>query len=93
MKKKMKKTLKIYNEDGDINKELEKEAIENTVQYMNEHMEKYNCENTKLETDNYNVGLECGYKDGYLAAAKSREKIIDKLKKENQKLKGTIKIR
>ena len=34
--------------------ELEKEAIENTVQYMNEHMEKYNCENTKLETDNYN---------------------------------------
>ena len=54
--------------------ELEKEAIENTVQYMNEHTEKYNCENTKLETDNYNIGLECGYKDGYLTAVKSREK-------------------
>ena len=67
--------------------ELEKEAIENTVRYMNERMEKYNCENTKLETDNYNIGLECGYKDGYLAAVKSREKIIDELKKENAKLK------
>ena len=82
-----------YSVGSYSDEELEKEAIENTVQYMNEHMEKYNYENTKLETDNYNVGLECGYKDGYLAAAKSREKIIDELKKENQNLKNIKKLR
>ena len=54
--------------------ELEKEAEEKTTQYMSDHTEKYNCENTKLETDNYNIGREYGYRDGYLAAAESREK-------------------
>ena len=58
--------------------ELEKEAEEKTAQYMSDHTEKYNCENTKLETDNYNIGREYGYRDGYrdgyLAAAESREK-------------------
>ena len=55
-------------------KKLEKEAEEKTAQYMSDHTEKYNCENTKLETDNYNIGREYGYRDGYLAAAESREK-------------------
>lgn len=40
--------------------ELEKEAEEKMMQYMSEHTEKYNCENTKLETDNYNIGREYG---------------------------------
>ena len=44
---------------------FEKEAEERTKQYMNEHSEKYNCECTKLETDNYNVGCEYGYEDGF----------------------------
>ena len=44
---------------------FEKEAEERTKQYMNEHTEKYNCENTKLETDNYNMGREQGYEDGF----------------------------
>ena len=61
--------------------ELEKEAEEKTMQYMSEHTEKYNCENTKLETDNYNIGREYGYRDGYLAAAESREKRIEQLEK------------
>lgn len=45
--------------------ELEKEVKEKTKHYMNEYEEKYNCENTKLETDNYNAGLEQGYEDGF----------------------------
>lgn len=68
-------------------KKLEKEAEEKTTQYMSEHTEKYNCENTKLETDNYNIGCEYGYRDGYLAAAESREKRIEQLEKENADLK------
>ena len=44
---------------------FEKETDERTKQYMDEHMGKYNCENTKLETDNYNAGLEQGYEDGF----------------------------
>ena len=40
--------------------ELEKEAEEKTAQYMSDHTKKYNCENTKLETDNYNIGCEYG---------------------------------
>ena len=44
---------------------FEKEAEERTKQYMDKHTEKYNCENTKLETDNYNVGREYGYEDGF----------------------------
>lgn len=68
-------------------KKLEKEAEEKTMQYMSEHTEKYNCENTKLETDNYNIGREYGYRDGYLAAAESREKRIEQLEKENADLK------
>lgn len=44
---------------------FENEAEEKTKQYMNEHTENYNCENTKLETDNYNVGREQGYEDGF----------------------------
>lgn len=44
---------------------FENEAEERTKQYMNEYEEKYNCENTKLETDNYNAGLEQGYEDGF----------------------------
>ena len=67
--------------------ELEKEAEEKTKQYMNEHTEKYNCENTKLETDNYNAGREYGYEEGYLAGAEPREKQIVNLRKENAKLK------
>ena len=67
--------------------ELEKEAEEKTAQYMSDHTEKYNCENTKLETDNYNIGREYGYRDGYLAAAESREKRIEQLEKENAELK------
>ncbi len=60
--------------------ELEKEAEEKTTQYMNEHTEKYNCENTKLETDNYNTGREYGYEDGYFAGAESREKLLTEAK-------------
>lgn len=71
-------------------KELEKEAEEKTMQYMSEHTEKYNCENTKLETDNYNIGREYGYEDGYLAAAESREKQIEQLEKENAELKEKL---
>lgn len=37
---------------------------------MNEHTAKYNCENTKLETDNYNAGLEQGYEEGFQDGAK-----------------------
>ena len=70
--------------------ELEKEAEEKTMQYMSEHTEKYNCENTKLETDNYNIGREYGYRDGYLAAAESREKRIEQLEKENAELKEKL---
>lgn len=44
---------------------FEEETEEKTDQYMNEHAENYNCENTKLETDNYNAGLERGYEDGF----------------------------
>ena len=44
---------------------FEKEAEEKTAQYMNEHTKKYNCENTKLETDNYNTGREYGYEDSF----------------------------
>ena len=44
--KKLLRTQKMNRE------ELEKEAEEKTMQYMSEHTEKYNCENTKLETDN-----------------------------------------
>lgn len=71
-------------------KKLEKEAEEKTMQYMSEHTEKYNCENTKLETDNYNIGREYGYRDGYLAAAESREKRIEQLEKENEELKEKL---
>ena len=67
--------------------ELEKEAEEKTAQYMNEHTKKYNCENTKLETDNYNTGREYGYEDGYIAGAWPREKRIAELEKENAELK------
>lgn len=67
--------------------ELEKEAEEKTAQYMNEHTEKYNCENTKLETDNYNTGREYGYEDGYIAGAWPRENRIADLEKENTELK------
>lgn len=63
--------------------ELEQEAEEKTAQYMAEHTEKYNCENTKLETDNYNTGREYGFEDGYLAAAEPREEQIEQLKQEN----------
>ena len=71
-------------------KKLEKEAEEKTAQYMSEHTEKYNCENTKLETDNYNIGREYGYRDGYLAAVESREKRIEQLEKENAELKEKL---
>lgn len=71
-------------------KKLEKEAEEKTAQCMSEHTEKYNCENTKLETDNYNTGREYGYRDGYLAAAESREKRIEQLEKENAELKEKL---
>ena len=70
--------------------ELEKEAEEKTMQYMSEHTEKYNCETTKLETDNYNISREYGYRDGYLAAAESREKRIEQLEKENAELKEKL---
>lgn len=71
-------------------KKLEKEAEEKTTQYMSEHTEKYNCENTKLETDNYNIGREYGYRDGYLAAAELREMRIEQLEKENAELKEKL---
>lgn len=44
---------------------FEKETEKKTNQYMKEHTENYNCENTKLETDNYNAGLEQGYEEGF----------------------------
>lgn len=71
--------------------ELEKEVEERTKQYMNEYEEKYNYENTKLETDNYNVVLEQGYEDGYLEAAEPREKRISELEEENKKMKSLLK--
>ena len=70
--------------------ELRKEAEEKTAQYMDEHTEKYNCENTKLETDNYNIGREYGYEDGYLAAAEPREMRIEQLEKENTELREKL---
>lgn len=70
--------------------ELEKEAEEKTTQYMSEHTEKYNCETTKLETDNYNIGREYGYRDGYLAAAESREMRIEQFEKENTELREKL---
>ena len=48
-----------------MTKELKQKAEESAKQYMDKHTEKYNCENTKLETDNYNVGREQGYEDGF----------------------------
>lgn len=69
--------------------ELEKEAEEKTAQYMSDHTKKYNCENTKLETDNYNIGVNMA-RDGYLAAAESREKRIEQLEKENAELKEKL---
>ena len=70
--------------------ELEKEAEERTKQYMNEHTENYNCENTKLETDNYNIGREYGYEDGYIDGVKSREKQIEVLEKKVAKLEFSL---
>ena len=70
-----------------MTKDLEKEAEEKTAQYMKEHTEKYNCENTKLETDNYNTGREYGFEDGYIAGAWPRENRIADLEKENTELK------
>ena len=70
--------------------ELRKETEEKTAQYMDEHTEKYNCENTKLETDNYNIGREYGYEDGYLAAAEPREMRIEQLEKENTELREKL---
>ena len=70
--------------------ELRKEAEEKTAQYMSEHTEKYNCETTKLETDNYNTGREYGYEDGYLTAAEPREMRIEQLEKENAELKEKL---
>ena len=70
--------------------ELEKEAEEKTKQYMCENTLPYNCERTKLENDNYNVGLEIGYKDGYLAAAEPREMRIEQLEKENTELREKL---
>src|SRR5574344_581116 len=70
--------------------ELEKEAEEKIAQYMSEHTEKYNCENTKLKTDNYNTGREYGYRDGYLAAAESRETRIEQFEKENTELREKL---
>ena len=70
--------------------ELEKEAKEKTAQYMSEHTEKYSCETTKLETDNYNTGREYGYEDGYLAAAEPREMRIEQLEKENTELREKL---
>lgn len=72
-------------------KELEKEVEEKITQYMIEHTEEYNCENTRLETDNYNIGLEYGYEDGYLEAAVPREKRISELEEENKKMKSLLK--
>lgn len=66
---------------------LRQEAEEQTKQYMSKHTENYNCENTKLETDNYNVGREYGYEDGYFDGAWSRENRIADLEKENTELK------
>ena len=69
---------------------FEKEIEEKTNQYMNEHTENYNCENTKLETDNYNAGLEQGYEDGFndgiaygLNKANEWHKVSDKLPEMN----------
>lgn len=44
--------------------DFEKEVETKVKQYMNDHTEKHNCENTRIETDNYNAGLEQGYEDG-----------------------------
>ena len=62
--------------------ELKQAAEERTKQYMNEHTEKYNCESTKLETDNYNAGLEQGYEEGFQDGAEPREKRIAELEAE-----------
>ena len=63
---------------------FEKEAEKRTKQYMSEHTEKYNCENTKLETDNYNAGREQGYEDGFQDGAefgydKGKEELTERL--------------
>lgn len=71
---------------------LRQEAEEQTKQYMSKHTENYNCENTKLETDNYNVGREYGYEDGYFDGAWSRENRIADLEKENTELRVSCRI-
>ena len=70
--------------------ELEKEAIENTVRYMNERMEKYNCENTKLETDNYNIGREYAIEMAILQLQNQEKSELSNLKKKMQLLKRKI---
>ena len=49
----------------------EEMAEERTKEYIKDHAEKYNCEETKLETANYNVGLKTGYGDGFLEGLKA----------------------
>lgn len=51
-------------------------------------VKKYNCENTKIETDNYNTGLEQGYIEGYLAGSEPREKRITILEQQIEKMKN-----
>ena len=64
--------------------ELEKEAEEKTMQYMSEHTEKYNCENTKLETDNYNIGREYAIEMAILQLQNQEKSELSSLKKKMQ---------
>ncbi len=70
--------------------ELEKEAEEKMLQYMNDNRKEYNSENTKLETDNYNDGLEQGFEDGYITCRLSRDKEIETFEKKVAKLEFSL---
>lgn len=65
-------------------KKLEKEAEEKTMQYMSEHTEKYNCENTKLETDNYNIGVNTAIEMAILRLQNQENSELSSLKKKMQ---------
>ena len=53
--------------------QLEDLACQRSEEYMVDHTDSYNCENTKLETDNYNAGLEWGFEQGFIKGYREGE--------------------
>ena len=63
--------------------ELEDLASDRASEYMADHTDKGNCECTKLETANWNAGIERGFELGFYAAG---VELAEPLQKENEKL-------